>query len=182
MPDFPIVDAHVHLWDPARFRIPWLDGNALLDRRYLLDEYRAHTAGVEVEAMVYLQVEVAPAYGLLEAQFVADLARDDPRIKAIVAWAPLEDGARARSYLEALVTISPLIRGVRRIVQGESDPNFCLRPDLCAACSCWPTTGFHAISASTTRSSARRSSWCGSAHRCSSSSTTWASRRSRTTC
>ncbi len=130
MPDFPIVDAHVHLWDPARFRIPWLDGNALLDRRYLLDEYRAHTAGVEVEAMVYLQVEVAPAYGLLEAQFVADLARDDPRIKAIVAWAPLEDGARARSYLEALVTISPLIRGVRRIVQGESDPNFCLRPDF----------------------------------------------------
>ena len=130
MPDFPIVDAHVHLWDPARFRIPWLDGNALLDQRYLLGEYRAHTAGVEVEAMVYLQVEVAPAYGLLEAQFVADLAREDSRIKAIVAWAPLEDGTRARSYLDALVKISPLVKGVRRIVQGESDPNFCLRPDF----------------------------------------------------
>jgi len=130
MPDFPIVDAHVHLWDPARFRIPWLDGNALLDQPYLLDEYRAHTAGVEVEALVYLQVEVAPAYSLLEAQFVADLARDDPRIKAIVAWAPLEDGMRARSYLDALIKISPLVKGVRRIVQGESDPNFSLRPDF----------------------------------------------------
>jgi len=128
MPDFPIVDAHVHLWDPARFRIPWLDGNALLDQPYLLDEYRAHTAGVEVEAMVYLQVDVAPAYGLLEAQFVADLAREDSRIKAIVAWAPLEDGTRTRSYLDALVKISPLVKGVRRIVQGESDVNFCLRP------------------------------------------------------
>jgi len=128
MPDFPIVDAHVHLWDPERFRIPWLDGNALLDRRYLLGEYRAHTAGVEIEAMVYLQVEVAPAYGLLEAQFVSDLARDDPRIKAIVAWAPLEDGTRARSYLDALTKISPLVKGVRRIVQDESDVNFCLRP------------------------------------------------------
>jgi predicted TIM-barrel fold metal-dependent hydrolase len=130
MPDFPIVDAHVHLWDPARFRIPWLDGNALLDQPYLLEEYRAHTAGVEVEALVYLQVEVAPAYSLLEAQFVADLARDDRRIKAIVAWAPLEDGMRARSYLDALVKISPLVKGVRRIVQGESDPNFSLRPDF----------------------------------------------------
>jgi L-fuconolactonase len=130
MPNFPIVDAHVHLWDPARFRIPWLDGNTLLDQRYLLDEYRAHTASVEVEAMVYLQVEVAPAYALLEAQFVADLAREYSRIKAIVAWAPLEDGTRARSYLDALVKISPLIKGVRRIVQGESDVNFCLRPDF----------------------------------------------------
>lgn len=132
MPNFPIVDAHVHLWDPDRFRIPWIDGNAVLDRRYLLEEYREHTAGIEVAAMVYLQVEVAPAYSLLEAQFVAGLAREDPRIQAIVAWAPLEDGHRARSYLDALVAVSPLVKGVRRIVQGESDPRFCLRPDFVA--------------------------------------------------
>src|SRR4051812_5840364 len=115
MPNFPIVDAHVHLWDPDRFRIPWIEGDAVLDRRYLLDEYHAHTDGVDVAAMVYLQVEVAPAYSLLEAQFVARLAREDPRIRAIVAWAPLEDGARARSYLDALVAVSPLVKGVRRI-------------------------------------------------------------------
>jgi L-fuconolactonase len=130
MPDFPIVDAHVHLWDPERFRIPWIDDSDLLNRRYLLDEYRAHTAGLEIAGMVYLQVDVAPAYSLLEAQFVADLARADPRIQGIVAWAPLEDGTRARSYLDALVKISPLVKGVRRIVQGESDPSFCLRPDF----------------------------------------------------
>src|SRR5581483_956667 len=141
MPDFPIVDAHVHLWDPERFRIPWIDDSDLLNRRYLLDEYRAHTAGLAIAGMVYLQVDVAPAYSLLEAQFVADLARADPRIQGIVAWAPLEDGTRARSYLDALVKISPLVKGVRRIVQGESDPSFCLRPDFVRGVQLLPEYG-----------------------------------------
>ena len=128
MPDFPIVDTHVHLWDPARFRMAWLDGNDLLNKPYLLEEYRAHTAGLPVEKMVYLQVDVAPAYGLLEPQFIAELAQRDPRIGAIVAWAPLEDGDCVRSYLDALVRVSPLVRGVRRLVQGEPDVNFSTRP------------------------------------------------------
>lgn len=128
MPDAPIVDAHVHLWDPALMRIPWLDGNAALERPFGLAEYREHTAGLEVEAFVYLQVEVAPAYALSEARHVAGLAAEDPRLQAIVAYAPLEDGRRARSFLDDLVRVSPLVRGVRRITQGEPDPAFCLRP------------------------------------------------------
>ncbi|HEY3109508.1 MAG TPA: amidohydrolase family protein [Chloroflexota bacterium] len=129
MPDFPIVDSHLHLWDPTHFRMPWLDGNAVLDKPYGLAEYRRHTAGVEIEAMVYLQVEVAPAYGLLEAEWVVARAGEDPRIKAIVAWAPCEYGEQSRAYLERLVAISPLIRGVRRLIQGEPlgfarDPRF----------------------------------------------------------
>jgi len=126
----PIVDAHVHLWDPAYIRIPWLDASALLNQRYGLNEYRQHTDGIEVAAFVYVQVDAAPAYGLIEAQWVADQARADPRLQAIVAWAPIADGLRARSYLDALVRIDPRIKGVRRLLQGESDPAFCLRPDF----------------------------------------------------
>jgi L-fuconolactonase len=132
MPPLPIIDAHVHLWDPARLRMPWLDGNALLNRPYGLAEYAAHTAGLEVAGIIYVQVDVAPAYGLTEARIVAELAADDPRIQAIVAYAPLEDGLRVRAYLDDLVRISPLVRGVRRITQGEADPAFCLRPDFIA--------------------------------------------------
>jgi L-fuconolactonase len=128
MPDVPIVDAHVHLWNPNEQRIPWLDGNALLERPYELAEYSEQTGGIELEAFVYVQVDVAPAYGLTEARRAATLAAADPRLRAIVAYAPLEDGRRMRGYLDDLVRISPLVRGVRRITQGETDPAFCLRP------------------------------------------------------
>lgn len=98
----------------------WLDGNAVLDKKHDLADYRAHTAGIDIAAMVYLQVEVEPAYGLLEARWVADLVLAEPRIKAIVAWAPCEFGEQSRAYLEALVAVSPLVKGVRRLIQGES--------------------------------------------------------------
>lgn len=128
MPDFPIVDAHVHLWDPAAARIDWIVGNPTLERPYTPADYAEHTAGVDVAAFVYVQVEVAPAYALSEARMVAALAAREPRLRAIVAYAPLEDGRRARSFLDDLVRVSPLVRGVRRITQGEADPAFCLRP------------------------------------------------------
>jgi L-fuconolactonase len=122
----PIIDSHVHLWDPGQMRIPWLDAIPLLNRPYGLAEYGAQAD--DVEGIVYVQVDVAPAYGLVEAGLVAGMAARDPRIKAIVAYAPLEDGDRVRSYLDALTAMSPLIKGVRRLTQGEADQAFCLRP------------------------------------------------------
>ena len=128
--DFPIVDTYLHLWDPNHFRMSWLDANPLLNKPYLLDGYREHTAGIDIEAMVYLQVEVETPYALLEAQWVAQRAVEDPRIKGIVPWAPLEYGDRSRAFLDALLAASPLVRGIRRIIQYEPDMDFCLRPDF----------------------------------------------------
>ncbi len=128
MPEFPIIDSHLHIWDPAYFRMRWVDGNPTLEQPYGPVEYRQHTAGIDIEAMIYLQVDVDPAYALLEAQWVVDRAAEDPRIRAMVPWAPLEDGDRARSFLNALVAVSPLVKGIRRLLQAEADPAFCLRP------------------------------------------------------
>jgi L-fuconolactonase len=134
MPDFPIVDAHVHLYDPTRFRMPWLDSIELLNKPYGLKEYDEHTAGIPVEALVFAQVEVAPAYGLLEAQWIADMAKQDPRIQAIMAWAPVEDGEQARSYLDALVAIDPKVTAIRQIAQFQPDPDWALRPGVVRGC------------------------------------------------
>ncbi|HZR44927.1 MAG TPA: amidohydrolase family protein [Ktedonobacteraceae bacterium] len=128
MPDFPIIDAHVHLWDPTRFRMSWLDGNTTLGRPYGLPEYRQQTEGIEVEAMVYLEVDVEPPYKLLEATWAVEQAKKDPRLQCIVASAPVEYGELARTYLRTLIAIDSRIKGVRRLLQGEPDPEFCLHP------------------------------------------------------
>jgi L-fuconolactonase len=141
MPDFAIVDAHVHLWDPGLFRMPWLDGSELLNRPYGVADYRAHTEGVDVAAMVYVQVEVEPAYGLLEARWVVERALEDPRIHGIVGWAPLEYGDQVRAYLAALAAIDPRVKGVRRLVQAEPDHAFCLRPGFVRGVQILPEFG-----------------------------------------
>jgi L-fuconolactonase len=128
MPDFPIVDAHVHLWDPARFPIRWLEGNQRLHRRFDLSDYNNATHSVDIAAMVYVQVDVDTAYALLEARQVVEFAAMDPRLQAIVAWAPLEHGTYLRTYLPALTSLDPRIKGVRRVVQGAPDAEYSLRP------------------------------------------------------
>jgi L-fuconolactonase len=140
MPTCPIVDAHLHLWDPQRFRMSWLDGNELLNRPYSLADYREHTAGLPIEAMVYLQVEVETPYALIEAEAIAELARQEPRLQAIVAWAPLEYGERARTFLEALSNIDSRIKGVRRLLQSEPD-DFGTRPDFIRGVQMLPEYG-----------------------------------------
>jgi L-fuconolactonase len=132
MPDFPIVDSHVHLWDPRRFRMPWIDDIPPLRHPFELTEYSEHTQGLRVEAMVYLQVDVTPAYGVLEATWAAEQAKRDPRLLGIVAYAPLEDGLVASSYLDALKKTGPLLKGIRRLIQAETDPEFHVRPDFLA--------------------------------------------------
>jgi L-fuconolactonase len=127
----PIIDTHLHLWDPSRLRYPWLDGNAVLDRPYRLDDYDRATESLDIEAMVFLQCEVEPSQSQDEADWVAELAAGDPRIKGLVAWAPLEKGAAVAEDLDHLARHA-ILRGIRRIIQFEADPDFCLRPDFIA--------------------------------------------------
>jgi L-fuconolactonase len=138
VPDLPIVDSHVHLWDPRRFRMPWLDGNAQLDRPFGLSDFLHAADGLQVAGAVYVQVDVTPAYGLLEAEWVAQL---DERLTGMVAWAPVEDGATLRTYLDRLMTTNARIKGVRRLLQSESDADFLMAPDFLTGLRLLPEYG-----------------------------------------
>jgi len=126
---FPIIDTHLHLWDPDNLDYAWLDDNPLLNKPYLLDDYRTSCGAVEVEKMVFLQCECDFEQYYDEARWVSGLASKDTRIQGIVPWAPLEKGKAARADLEKL-THDPLVKGIRRIIEFEPDIGFCLRPDF----------------------------------------------------
>lgn len=129
MLNFPIVDTHLHLWDPAKLRYPWLDAIPLLNKPYLLEDYRRACGNVQVDKMVFLQCECEFSQFMDEADWVTSLAAQDPRIEGIVPWAPLEKGDFARADLERLAK-NRLVKGIRRIIQSEPDLEFCLRPDF----------------------------------------------------
>src|SRR5712692_5710218 len=122
--DISAVDAHVHLWDTSYFPVPWIAGNPVLDQSYVLDDYQTHTAGLGINAIVYVEVAIASEYTLLEADWVVARAAENPLIQGMVAYAPLEYGDRVRAYLDALVARGPLIKGVRRGLPNPADTKF----------------------------------------------------------
>jgi L-fuconolactonase len=127
MPNFPIVDAHVHLYDPGVIPYGWMRGKPVLDRPRLMAQLDDGRGACEIEALVWIEVAVDPGQYLQEAAYVEGLARADQRIQALVAHAPLERGTAVTPDLEKLAA-HERVRGIRRLVQDEADDAFCLQP------------------------------------------------------
>src|SRR5258708_32470731 len=97
----PIVDAHVHLWNPEQFSMPWLADVPLLNRPYGLQDYREQTQGLPIKAIVYVEVGVEPQESVREPQYGSDLARVEARVQALTAAAPVSDVAAGRCHQSA---------------------------------------------------------------------------------
>lgn len=140
MPNFPIVDTHLHIWDLDRLRYPWLANVPPLNKNHLIGDYRRACGPVAVAKMVFLQCECDAAQFQQEADWVTEVAQSDSRIRGIVPWAPLEKGVAAEAELAHLAA-NPLIKGIRRIIQFEPDQEFCLRPDFVCGVQLLPAYG-----------------------------------------
>ncbi len=126
MPDFPIIDTHLHVWDQTRLKYSAFDGHPLFGHPYHVEDYRAACGAVEVEAMVFLECYADFWDGggqyIEEIEFVEDEARRDPRIRAIIPMAPLEWGEAALPLLDQMRDNHPTVRGIRRIMEFDPDP------------------------------------------------------------
>lgn len=140
MPDFGIIDTHVHLWDLSRLRYTWLDGNPTLDRTYLPADFWAAHGPVTVEQMVFIQAECLSSQAMDEARWATGLAEQEPRIGGIVPSAPLENGKAVEDTLAELARW-PRVKGIRRLLSLESDAEFCLRPGFLAGLRLLPQLG-----------------------------------------
>lgn len=129
MPSFPIVDSHVHLYDPSWLGYSWLRGVPKINRRYDLSDFDACRGEVAIERIVFAEVAVDRGLHFAEAAWVQGLADRDPRLGGMIAHAPLEKGAAVAADLDRLAEY-PSLRGVRRLIETETDYSFCLAADF----------------------------------------------------
>ncbi|MCK6628974.1 MAG: amidohydrolase family protein [Anaerolineae bacterium] len=128
--NYAVVDSHIHFWNPHELQYDWLAGVPAINRPFLPSDLAQQAGPVNLQKIVFVQCDCIPAHSFKEVEWVTGLAEEEPRIQAIVAFAPLEKGAAAREHLQAL-TAYPLVKGVRRLIQAE-EAGFCLQPDFVA--------------------------------------------------
>jgi L-fuconolactonase len=133
---FSIVDAHVHFWNPAKLNYPWLASVPALSCAFLPEHYSAATKTANISKMVFVECGCPAAQSIDETNWISEIATRETRLKGIVAQTSVEFGTRITSELTALAR-NPLVKGVRRNLQGETDTCFCLQPNF--------TTGVRAL-------------------------------------
>jgi L-fuconolactonase len=139
--DVPIiVDAHVHLWNPEQFRYAWLDDLPALNCAMLPADLAKASGPASVSKFICVESGCDSSQCLAEADWITGFAEAEPRLKGIIAHAPLEKGKAVRPNLE-LLGRHPLVKGVRRNLQAESD-DFLNRPELVEGLKLLPEFNF----------------------------------------
>lgn len=120
-----MIDSHQHFWHYSPEDYDWIDEDmALIRRDFLPTDLRATTAGLGVVGSVAVQARQS----LAESRWLLELAGQDDFIRGVVGWVPLAEPSVADD-LAALATNS-IFKGVRHVVQGESDPEFLARSEF----------------------------------------------------
>ena len=121
-----IIDAHQHVWDPARARYDWLGPElAPIDQEMTFAELKPSL----MRAGVYATVLVQSADNDEDTALMLDVAVTNPEIVAVVAYAPLDRPAEVATRLETFHGNS-LIVGVRNLIHNLPDPEWLLRPEV----------------------------------------------------
>jgi len=120
-----VIDAHVHLWDPAD-GYEWqgeFGFEPALRRAITAGEARVEldSAGVDEAILVQADNTAVDTDRMLEA------ADANSWIAAVVGWIPLDDPARAGAELERRLA-APKLRGIRHLVHFEARADFLERP------------------------------------------------------
>jgi L-fuconolactonase len=122
----PAVDAHQHVWDPARADYPWTPELDRLRRPFDHADVVAEQAEVGVGATVLVQA----ADNLDDTANMLRVARAHPQVAGVVAWVPLDDPAAAARLLDGWHRAAEPVVGVRHLVHREADPDWLLRPQV----------------------------------------------------
>ncbi len=120
-----MIDAHFHLWNPARGDYGWMPkDDPVLARPYRLPDACAAFDAVGINRAVLVQA--APS--IEETEYMLGIADSSERIAAIVGWVDFEN-VDHRHHLERFAA-HDRFRSVRPMVQDIQDDDWILRPDI----------------------------------------------------
>lgn len=123
----PIIDTHQHLWDLVQFQPPWLKGaEPQVAAKHDMQDYLSATAGLNVVKAIYMEIDVAPADQLKEANYVLDIIRSQatPTVAAVISGRPGEPAFA--KYMERFRDQAS-IKGVRQVLHaGSAERGLCL--------------------------------------------------------
>lgn len=141
----PLIDPHVHLWDLAHIRYPWLTGPFDTDNPngsvapiavdYPLDAYLADAGKWDVRGIVHIDAGADPADALKETEWLQGLADVRGLPSGIVAFAAL-DHPEVERLLAAHIEHRN-VRGIRHIVNWHKDPARSYSPTDVTTGSAW---------------------------------------------
>ncbi len=125
-PALGVIDAHQHLWDPARADYPWLTGRyARVRRRFEPHDLAPSLAAAGVDRTILVQTRSS----LDETREFLATAAATPFIAGVVGWVDLTDPGVAATIAELQAgPAGRLLVGVRHQVHDEPDPEWLLRP------------------------------------------------------
>lgn len=131
--DGEIVDTHLHLWELDAIRPPWIGsttGHAkeVLARNHTLADFAEASRGEKVTRAVYMEVDVAEADEVKEAEHVARLCGEgkSPLVAAVISGRPASEGFA--DYLDRFKG-NRFIKGLRQVLHTGATPlSYCLEP------------------------------------------------------
>jgi L-fuconolactonase len=119
------IDAHHHLWRPARGDYGWLKPDtALLYRDFDPDALQPLLNAAAIDATILVQAAPTEA----ETTYLLDIARRTPWIAGVVGWTDL--AAPDASTRVAQLAGMPLLVGLRPMLQDLEDPDWILKPEV----------------------------------------------------
>ena len=122
------IDTHVHFWNQALMPYDWLHEVAAIAHAHTPKTLAAEAGENHPARIVFVE---CGAPWLDEVKWIEQLAATEPRIVGIVAKTVVDAGAPTTAAIAELKTHS-LVRSVRHMIQGQADPDFCLRPAFVA--------------------------------------------------
>lgn len=123
---FPVIDAHQHVWDPARAAYDWLGPElSPIDGAMGFEQLQPELEAAGVDATVLVQSADNPE----DTAIMVEAAAAHPQIVGIVGYAPIDRPAELAQTIERWRG-DDLMVGVRTLIHNQADPDWLLRPEV----------------------------------------------------